>query len=178
MKTSYLFLSDSVEEIEALAVVDILRRAQIPITTISMNETLEVRSSHGVTISADALFAECDYSDADYLILPGGSTRLNDYEHLKSLLLAHAERGGRLAAICAAPMVLGGLGLLDGKRATCYPGFEGMLGGATFVEESVVIDGSTVTGNGSASSLKFAYALVEQICGEGSSVKLMQQMMY
>ncbi|MFI3270112.1 MAG: DJ-1 family glyoxalase III [Rikenellaceae bacterium] len=178
MKTTYIFLSDSVEEIEALAAIDILRRAQVPIISVSMNETLTVLSSHGVTIAADVLFAECDFSDADYLILPGGSTRLNDYDELKSLLVAHNQRGGRLAAICAAPMVLGGLGLLDGKRATCYPGFEGMLGSATFVAEPVVVDGSTITANGAGSAMAFGYALVEQICGEQRSVEIQQQMMF
>ncbi len=177
MKQSYIFLSDCFEEIEALAVIDVLRRAEVPIKTISMNDSLTVQASHGVTVIADALFAESNFSDADYLILPGGSTRLNDYAELKSLLVEHAQRGGRLAAICAAPMVLGGLGLLDGKRATCYPGFEDMLGSATFVAESVVVDGTTITANGPASSLKFAFALVEQICGEGSSERLKQQMM-
>ncbi len=178
MKTSYIFLSDSVEEIEAMAVIDILRRADVPLVTISMNDTLEVKASHGVTILADELFVKSEIVDADYLILPGGSTKLNEYDELKSLLVEHAEKGGRVAAICAAPMVLGGVGLLEGKRATCYPGFEQYLEGATFVDEPVVVDGSTITANGPASSLMFAYTLVEHICGVESSDTLQQQMMY
>lgn len=178
MKTSYIFLSDNFEQIEALAIVDILRRAQIPTKTISMNSTLEVRSSHGVTVLADALFDRGELSDADYLILPGGSTKLNEYEQFKELLVEHAERGGCIAAICAAPMVLGGIGLLKGKRATCYPGFEQYLDGATFVDEAVVVDGSITTANGPASSLKFAYELVRQICGEQLATTIQQQMMY
>lgn len=178
MKTSYIFLSDGFEEIEALAVIDILRRAEIPTTTVSMNSSLSVLSSHGVTVCADTIFMKGEISDADYLILPGGSTKLNEYDELKSLLLEHDERGGRIAAICAAPMVLGGIGLLRGKRATCYPGFEEYLDGATFVAESVVEDGSLITANGSASSLKFAYALVAQICGEERAATIKQQMMF
>lgn len=178
MKTSYIFLSDYFEEIEALAVVDILRRAEIPTQTISMNETLEVLSSHGVVVKADALFVDTCFDAADYLILPGGSVKLNDYPELKALLVAHAESDGRIAAICASPMVLGGIGLLDGKRATCYPGFESYLEGATFIDEAVVIDGTTITANGPASSLQFAYALVELICDEVKATIIKKQMMY
>lgn len=178
MKTSYIFLSDGFEEIEALAVVDTLRRAGIPTQTISMNAGVEVLSSHGVRVVADAVFAKEELGDADYLILPGGSTKLNEYDDLKALLVEHDARGGRVAAICAAPMVLGGVGLLSGKSVTCYPGFEKFLQGATFVDESVVVDGSTITANGPASSLKFAYAIVEQICGVECAETIKQQMMY
>ncbi|MFI3306481.1 MAG: DJ-1 family glyoxalase III [Rikenellaceae bacterium] len=178
MKTSYIFLSDGFEEIEALSVVDILRRAEISIITLSMNDTLTVKSSHGVTVVADALFRGSDLSDGDYLILPGGSTKLNEYDDLKLLLRSHADRGGRIAAICAAPMVLGGISLLDGKRATCYPGFEKYLVGATFVDEGVVVDGAIITANGPASSLKFAYTIVEQIVGAEVAATIRQQMIY
>ena len=178
MKKSYIFLSDSFEEIEAIAVIDILRRAEVPIVTVSMNETLEVAGSHHVTILADTLFDKSAITDADYLILPGGSTRLNDYDELKSLIVEHSSHGGNLAAICAAPMVLGGLGLLAGKRATCYPGFENYLKGATLVKAPVVIDGTTITGNGPAAALAFSYALVEQICGKDKADTLRSQMQY
>lgn len=178
MKTSYIFLSNSFEDIEAMAVIDILRRAEIPVVTISMNNTLEVKSSHGVTVLADALFSKSELSDANYLILPGGSTRLNDYAELKDLLVEHNAKDGHIAAICAAPMVLGGLGLLDGKRATCYPGFECYLTGATVVKESVVVDGTITTANGPASSLAFAYTLVAQIRGEECAETLKKQMLF
>ncbi len=178
MKTSYIFLSDSFEEIEALAVVDILRRAEIPIETISMNKTLEVHSSHGVTILADKLFDKSLCSEAQLLILPGGSTKLNEYDELKELLLAHNGVGGSIAAICAAPMVLGGIGLLEGKRATCYVGFEQYLTGAILADEPVVIDGNIITANGPASSLKFAYAIVESLRGKEVAEQIQQQMLY
>lgn len=160
-----------------MAVVDILRRAEIPVETISMNETTTLLSSHGVRIEADRLFVKGELLEADYLILPGGSTKLNEYDQLKELLVEHAQRGGRIAAICAAPMVLGGLGLLDGKRATCYMGFEQTLTGATFVAQPVVVDGSTITANGPASALKFAFALVEQIRGLECANAIKEQMM-
>lgn len=178
MKTSYLFLSDSFEQIEALTIIDILRRADIPVESVSMNSSLEVRSSHGVEVKADRLFVKEELADANYLILPGGSTKLNEYDDLKSLLVEHAKRGGVVAAICAAPMVLGGIGLLEGKRATCFPGFEQYLRGATFVDDQVVQDGAIITANGPASSLKFSYTLVEQIKGEEVAAAIMSQMMY
>ncbi len=178
MKTSYIFLSNSFEDIEAMAVIDILRRAQIPVVSISMNETLEVESSHGVTVLADRLFSKSELADADYLILPGGSVKLNDYCDLKELLKEHNDKGGHIAAICAAPMVLGGIGLLDGKRATCYPGFEEYLIGASFVDQAVVTDGTITTANGPASTLEFAYTLVEQICGEECAALIKRQMMW
>ncbi len=178
MKNNYIFLSDGFEEIEVLAVVDILRRAEIPTITVSMNENLEVTSSRNVTVIADTLFNYNDYLDASYLILPGGSTRLNDYTELKELLLEYNNKGGRIAAICAAPMVLGCLGLLEGKNATCYPGFEQYLQGATFVNAPVVVDGTMVTANGPAAALAFGYKLVEIICGKEVSDRIKEQMMY
>lgn len=175
MKTSYIFLSNSFEDIEALAVIDILRRAQVPIISVSMEESVQVTTSHAVTVLADALFSDIDFTDADTLILPGGSPRLNEFDNLKALLSAHH---GRIAAICAAPMVLGGLGLLNGKRATCYPGFEKYLTGAELVTAPVVVDGNITTGNGPAAALAFSYALVEQICGIEKANTLRLQMGY
>ncbi len=178
MKKSFIFLSDGFEEIEALAVIDILRRADMAVVTISMNSVLEVTSSRGVKVIADALYDNNLLIDADYLILPGGSTRLNEYPELKKMLLEHNNKNGMIAAICAAPMVLGGLGLLNGKRATCYPGFEQYLEGAIFVNEKVVIDGNIITGNGPASALAFGFAIVEHACGKDVSARIMGDMIY
>ncbi len=178
MKKSYIFLSDSFEDIEAIAVIDILRRAGAPIVTVSMNETLEVTTSHHVTILADILFDKSAITEAEFLILPGGSARLNDYDELKSLIVEHAKSGGRLAAICAAPMVLGGLGLLSGKRATCFPGFESYLKGATLIEAPVVVDDTITTANGAGAALEFGYTIVEQICGKEKADTLRSQMQY
>lgn len=177
MAASYLFLSTGFEEIEALASIDILRRAEIDLRTVSMEETLSVRGSHGVSVEADMLFDADALQDAEYLILPGGSTRLNDFEELKSAILRHTERGGSVAAICAAPMVLGGLGLLRGKSVTCYPGFESYLEGATFVDQPVVVCGEIITANGPAASMEFAFALVAKIKGEETARSIAKMMM-
>ena len=127
MAKVYEFLATGFEELEALAPVDILRRGGMDVTTVSVIGSLFVESSHGVTIKADRLLEDVDLDDADLLLLPGGmpgSKNLNAHEGVRQALLDHAAKGRLIGAICAAPMVLGSLGLLQGKRATCSPGFE------------------------------------------------------
>lgn len=167
MKTTYIFLTTGFEEVEALAAVDVLRRAGLNVKTVSVEDSRLVTASHRVTVEADLLFEEADFSDAVLLALPGGTTRLNEFEKLKKLLLTSYEAGVKIAAICAAPMVLGGLGLLKGKKATCYPSFEKYLTGAILAtDQPVVIDGNIVTGKGPAFALEFALTLAELIAGK------------
>ena len=128
MNRNYLFLAQGFEEIEALTVVDVLRRAGMDIKTVSVSSSEHVSGAHGIEVTADLLFDDSDYTDAEFLILPGGmpgSTNLYECEKLQQLLTSHASRGGKIAAICAAPaVVLAPLGLLKDKEATCYPGFD------------------------------------------------------
>ena len=167
MKTTYVFLTTGFEEVEALAAVDVLRRAGLNVKTVSVEDSRQVVASNKVKVEADLLFKETDFSDAELLVLPGGTTRLNEFEELKKLLLTSYEAGIKIAAICAAPMVLGGLGLLKGKKATCYPGFEKYLTGAVLAtDQPVVTDGNIVTGKGPAFSLEFALTLVELVAGK------------
>ena len=129
----YVFLATGYEEVEALTPVDVLRRAGVEVNTVSIYDTPEVASAHGVSIKADITLNEVDWQDAEMLVLPGGlpgSTNLNDCQPLRDALKAHCNSGRWTAAICAAPLVLGGLGLLNGKHATCYPGFEKYMDGA------------------------------------------------
>jgi len=168
MKKVALFLANGFEEIEALATVDILRRAQIPVETISISDEKTVTGAHNVTVIADKTFQGADFSDVEVLILPGGmpgAKNLNEHEGLKQLITQFNGEGKQIAAICAAPMVLGGLGLLKDKRATCYPGFEAELTGAKTTGESVVVDGDITTGRGPGLVFEFALRLVEQIAG-------------
>lgn len=181
MSKVYEFLATGFEDIEALAPVDILRRGGVDIKTVSITGSEYVETAHGVTVKADLLFEDADLSDADLLMLPGGmpgATNLNGHEPLRQALLAHNERGGRIAAICAAPMVLGGLGLLLGKRATCYPGFEKYLIGADYTHELFTIDGNITTGEGPAASLPYAYALLEQLTDAQTARQVSEGMMY
>ncbi len=125
MKKVALFLADGFEEIEALATLDIPRRAQIPVTTVSITGKKEVTGAHQIQVIADSLFKETDFSQVGYLVLPGGMPEhgTDEHEGLKQLITDFDHRGEQIAAICAAPMILGGLGLLQDKQATCCSRF-------------------------------------------------------
>lgn len=181
MKTVLLFLADGFEEIEALATVDVLRRAGVQVTKVSINPTGLVTGAHGIPVMADVLFEQAQYADADMLILPGGmpgAANLDAHEGLRRLITAHAEAGKWLAAICAAPMVYGHMGLLSGRKATCYPGFEGELAGAAYTAAPVEKDGNIITGKGPAVVLPFAYALAEVLVGGEIVAQVKAGMLY
>jgi 4-methyl-5(b-hydroxyethyl)-thiazole monophosphate biosynthesis len=171
MKKVAVFLANGFEEIEALGTIDILRRAGVEVTTVSISITTHylVKGAHNVKIDADEVFDDLEFSGMDMLVLPGGmpgAANLNEHEGVKKLLKDFAAEGKEIAAICAAPMVLGGLGLLEGKNATCYPGFESKLKGATITGEGVTVDGNITTGKGPAFVFDFALTLVEKLVGE------------
>ncbi|MBQ8565321.1 MAG: DJ-1/PfpI family protein [Bacteroidaceae bacterium] len=169
MKKSYLFLADGFEEIEALTVVDVLRRAEMPLVTLSVTDKAVVTGAHGIPVVADALAQDIAFDDVEWLILPGGMpgmTNLAASRPLCNLIKAHAEAGGLTAAICASPSILGMLGLLNGRRATCYPGFEHNLEGAIVTGERCSVDENITTANGPASATAFALSLIAQSCGE------------
>ena len=181
MKKVLLFLADGFEEIEALATVDVLRRAGVQVTTVSINPTEMVTGAHGILVMADVLFADCTPAEADMLVLPGGmpgAANLDAHEGLRAAISAHAEAGKWLASICAAPMVYGHMGLLNGKKATCYPGYEGELVGATYTATPVEKDGNIITGKGPAVVLPFAYALAEVLVGEEVVAQVKAGMLY
>ena len=166
MPKVYAFLANGLEEVECLAVVDVLRRAGVSVTLVSVSGDPVVAGSHGIRIIPDALFDLCDFSDADCLFLPGGqpgTRNLSAHAGLAALLTPTARKGGRIAAICAAPTVLGGLGLLDGRRATCYPGCEDGLGAAEYTGEGVVVDGNVTTARGLGFALDLGIELIAQL---------------
>ena len=163
----YVFMANGFEEKEALAPVDILGRGGQDGSRVRVTGTLWVESSHGITVKADML------------LLPGGmpgSVNLNTHEGLRLTLLQHAERGGRIGAICAAPMVLGSLGLLQGRRATCSPGFEVYLDGAEYTAELVTVDGNIITGEGPGASLPYAYTILSFFVGDEAVHTLQKKM--
>lgn len=181
MAKVYEFLANGFEEIEALAPVDILRRGGVDIKTVSITGSNMVESSHGVTIKADLKFEDAEFGDADMLLLPGGmpgSTNLNSHEGVRNALLAQASSGKRIGAICAAPMVLGSLGLLKGKKATCSPGFQKYLTGAEYTGELYQEDGLIITGEGPAASLPYAYKILSYFIGEDQVRDLQVKMQY
>ena len=182
MAKIYEFLANGFEEVEALAPVDIFRRAGVEIQTVSVTGSEWVESSHGVTIKADVKFEDMyNFDDADMLMLPGGmpgATNLNEHAGVRETLLAHNAKGKHIGAICAAPMVLGSLGLLKGRKATCYPGFEKYLEGAEYTAELFTIDGNIITGEGPAATFPYAYEILKMFVGEAKTKELQQQMLY
>lgn len=166
MKKVYLFLITGFEEIEAVATVDTLRRAGIDVKTVSLTSEKTVIGGHDIPVTADVRFGEIDYSDAEMLVLPGGTPAFNSHAGLKNLIESFYSQGRRIAAICASPMVFGTSGLLHDKKATCYPGFEKYLEGATLKTDlAVVTDGTITTGKGPGLTIEFALELVEILAG-------------
>ena len=180
MKTVYVFLADGFEEVEALTPIDVLRRAGLQVITVSVMEEQVVKGAHGVPVVADALFADIDPEGADMLLLPGGmpgATNLDAHQGLSDLILTYAAEGKPLAAICAAPLVYGNRGLLQGKKATCYPGFESYLQGAEYTAAMVEQDNNFITAKGPGAAMEFAFAIVDKFCGAEKVQELKQGMM-
>ena len=177
----YTFLATGFEDIEALAPVDIMRRAGLQVQTVSITGERIVVSAHGVGVVADRLLSEVDFSNAELLFLPGGlpgATNLDACEPLREGLRCHFEAGRLIAAICAAPLVLGHLGLLQGRRATCYPGFETELHGAQYTASLVEQDGPFITGKGPGAAFALGYAIVERLVGQEVAGQLREGMIY
>ena len=178
MKTAFIFLITGFEEIEAVTTVDVLRRAGVNVKTVSLTGEKRVEGSHGIPVAADLLFDEVLFPAAELLVIPGGTTAYAAHEELKKEVLAFYDGGGKVAAICAAPMVLGQLGILRGRRATCYPGFEEYLEGAILhTDQSVVVDGNVVTGKGPGLTLDFALQLVEILAGRAKRDEVAAQLL-
>ena len=183
MAKVYEFLANGFEEIEGLAPVDILRRGGVDIKTVSITGSEFVETSHGITIKADLKFEDIqDFSDADMLLLPGGlpgSTNLNEHEGVRQALIAQNKAGKRVGAICAAPVVLASTGILDGKKATCSPGFERYFGeSTTYTGELFQEDGNVITGEGPAATLPYAYQILSYFVGTEEVAKLQKGMQY
>lgn len=181
MSKLYVFLADGFEEIEGLTVVDLLRRAGAEVSTVSISGDRTVCGSHKIKVTADMLFEETDFSDADILVLPGGmpgTKRLGAHEGLRELLLRADRDGVGIAAICAAPSVLGDLGILKGRRAVCYPGFEERLDGADVQMCQAVTDGHITTSRGMGTAIPFGLELVRRLFGEQKADELAKTIIY
>lgn len=170
MMTIAVLLAPGFEEIEAITPIDVLRRAGFEVDVLGFSD--QVTGSHSITIQADKVWTG-DLSAYDMIVLPGGlpgANNLRDDDKLISALKASYKAGKWLAAICAAPKVLGRAGLLDGKRYTCFPGVETEIKQGEFVPEVVVEDGQIITGCGAGASLAFAYKLVDVLGGDASGL--------
>jgi len=179
MKKIAVHLAEGFEEIEAVSIIDVLRRAGLEVTIVSVTGQPEVKGSHRISITADQLFEDVDYDLIDMLVLPGGmpgSKNLKEHIGLAEQIVNFNDNGKPLGAICAAPLVLGNLGILKDIKATCYPGFEGELHGAITTGNDVELSGSVITGKGAGVAIDFALKIVEMYKGEAEAKELARKM--
>ena len=166
MSKVIVFLADGFEEVEGLAVVDCLRRAQIDVTTVSIMSKRTVCGSHKITVYADEMFDDIDFDGYDALVLPGGMGGTNNlmaHDGVNNQIKEYAASDKIVAAICAAPTVLGQAGLLTNRRATCYPGCEDNLNALEYTKERVTVDGNIITGQAMGSVIPFALELISKL---------------
>ncbi len=170
-----MFFAEGFEEVEALSAVDVLRRGGVEVQMVSITEATKVWGAHDIMVGMNHIIEDVDISSVDAVLLPGGmpgTMHLKESEKVRELLMQANDEGKLIGAICAAPIVLGACGLLQGKRATCYPGFEEELTGATTVVEPVVIDGNIVTSRGVGTALDFGLKILEILTDLKNSEKI------
>ena len=188
MKGVHIFLADGFEDMEALGTRDVLLRGGVPVSTISITDNYRVESSHGLCVSADTSWADLEVMEpgtdaSDVMIFPGGmpgSKNLAEHAELMEILQDHWERGGAVAAICAAPgLVVSQLPGLEGLRFTCFDGFEDALKakGAVFTPESAVTDGRLITGRGAGHAVNFGLAILRYLKGDEAAQKVQAGLM-
>lgn len=181
MKKTAILFAHGYEEVEALTVVDLLRRAKIGCEILSVADSGQVTGSHGISIGADRNFSGTDFSQYDGVILPGGmpgTTNLAADERVLALLRNFAAAGKLTAAICAAPTVLAKAGLLEGKKAVCYPGMEEQLTGAKVSFDPVAVDGTVITSRGLGTAIPFALSIVQYFEGRERAEALASSVVY
>lgn len=174
-KNSYIFLAPGVEEVEAVATIDALRRAGMPVVTVAVADNNQVKGATGQILVADSLINEVDTSDADWLIIPGGdpgAQNLYANETVRVKIMDQYNKKGRIASICAGPaVVLAPLGVLKGKTATCYPGLGDAINnnGGQYVEQTVVVEPDLITSEGPGTTLPFALAIIRATLGDSAA---------
>ena len=176
-----IFLADGFEEIEALTVVDLCRRASLNIDMVSVMGTLSVTGSHGIEVKADKLLSDVKFEDMDMLVLPGGmpgTTNLEKTEKLMEQIRAFDAAGKFISAICAAPGIFGRAGLLQGKKACVFPGLEGELKGADVRMTETTVDGHILTSRGMGTAIPFGLAIVARFCGQDFATELGKKIVY
>ena len=176
-----IFMAEGCEEIEGLTVVDVLRRAKMDITMVSITDSKTVTGSHGVTFETDECISGVDFTEYDGVVLPGGlpgTTNLGACDKVVALIKEFAGQGKLVAAICAAPSVLGKHGLLQGKKATSYPGYDEEMPGCTYLTDSVVRDGNIITGRGMGTAIDFSLAIVVYCSDRDPAVALGHKFIY
>lgn len=181
MKAICFFLAEGFEEVEALLPLDILRRGGLDVRTVSVTGDRIVKGAHQVPVVADLLFEDLAADEVEMIVLPGGmpgAVNLDAHAGLDVLVRSAAAAGQPMAAICAAPLVYGKRGLLNGKKATCYPGFESYLEGADCTGRMVETDGNFVTGKGPGAAAEFGFTLLQRLAGADKAAEVKQGMLW
>ena len=181
MKKIAVFFAEGFEEIEALTVVDICRRCGLEVCMVSVTEDRMVKGSHGIVIKTDDVFSHAHFREYDMLVLPGGmpgTKNLEAHEGLMAQVDAFYTEGKYIAAICAAPSILGHRGILKGRSACCYPGFEDHLEGAEVSRSSVEISGHVITSRGMGTAIDFALAIAGVFCGDERAEEMAGSIVY
>ena len=169
MKKAYLFLAYGFEEVEALTAVDLLRRAGIEVITVSISCNNTVTGAHRIPVVADIKLDESGFNNADAIILPGGQPGVDNLkacERVREIVKRNYDNGKLICAICAAPMILGEMGLVNGRKATSYPGCEAALTGADISEDSVCVDGNIITSRGVGTAIDFSVEIIKKLEGD------------
>ncbi len=173
-------LANGFEEIEAVSIIDVLRRADIDVVVVSVTGMIEITGAHHIKVLVDTLFEQVNYDEIYMIVLPGGmpgAANLDAHSGLKDVILKFNDENKLLAAICAAPLVYGNLGLLEGKQAVCYPGFETYLKGAEVLQIPYVESGNLITGSGPGNAIKFALKIVEKAVSQEKAELISKQML-
>lgn len=181
MSKAAVFFAEGYEEIEALTVVDICRRAGIEVQMVSVNGEQTVKGSHGIGVQMDAAFEAVDFDGLDMLVLPGGmpgTRNLEAHQGLMEQVDAFYRAGKYVAAICAAPSILGHRGILQGRKAGCYPGWEEHLSGAQVSMDPASVDGNVITGRGMGCAIPFALAIVARLMGQEQADRIAEGIVY
>lgn len=181
MKKIAIPLATGFEETEAITVIDILRRANLEVTTISIGDNLIVDGAHGIKVNADKLFEEVDFEKMDMIVLPGGmpgTINLDNHTELKKRVIEFDLDEKWIGAICAAPSIIGKLGLLEDKEATCYPSFEEKLFNAKISEKTTVVADNIITSRGLGTAIEFALTIVENLVNKETAEKLAKAIIY
>ncbi|MCR5595769.1 MAG: DJ-1/PfpI family protein [Lachnospiraceae bacterium] len=177
----YIFLAEGFEEIEALTVVDLGRRAGLDIQTVSVKGDKEVKGARGIPVIADIKIGKVDWDNAQMLVLPGGMPGTKNLEACEELMThvdEMSQNNRNIAAICAAPTIFGHRGILEGKKACCYPGLEGQLAGATVCADKVCVDGNVITSRGMGTAIDFSLAIITKLISADKAAEIAKSVVY
>ncbi len=176
----YVHFAEGTEEIEFVTIIDLLRRSSLDAVSVSITGKTKVTGAHGIIIETDTTFEEANYDDCDMIVLPGGmpgTLHMAEHSGLTDMIKSFNEKGRSLAAICAAPMVFAGCGILSGKKAVIYPGMEEYLGDAEVSDKRVQTDGNIITSQGPGTAMEFALEIIRTVKGSAASDEIKKELL-